>query len=93
MLAVVCEDIHNANGVTLNSAKDYWHLVDAGTQLMGFQVTKNAALLEWKQVMLQAMQNARQELCAAEGQTRLQVSTRTCASLELSAAVTTHSHA
>lgn len=49
-------------------------MVVAGTQLMGFQVTKNAAVLEWKQVMLQAMQGAKLELCAAEGKTRLQVS-------------------
>ena len=45
---------------------------------MGYQVTKNAAALEWKQVMIQAMQDAKQELCTAEGQTRLQVCAAVC---------------
>lgn len=45
---------------------------------MGFQVTKNAAVLEWKQVMIEAMHDAKQELCAAEGQTRLQVRISVC---------------
>lgn len=60
---------------------------------MGRQVTKNAAVLEWKQVMLQAMQDAKRELCAADGQTRLQVSTsihihgRECSDISLNSSI------
>lgn len=44
-----------------------------GIQLMGSQMTKNAAVVEWKQVMIQAMQDAKQQLSIGEGQARFQV--------------------
>jgi hypothetical protein len=50
---------------------------------MGLQVTKNAAVLEWKQLMLQAMQDAMQQLYVSEGKARLHVSVPTCLSTVL----------